>query len=460
VVLLLAAPAAARADVTDVPGAVDYDAPDPDRTVLNHARAIANFTFGNYAVFQINWLAGHEWGYVTRSSITQVLRSGWQFDYDPLEEDLLSHPLQGSLDFTAARAAGLSFWESVPYTALGSLEWDYLAERQVYYPGGWRSKPSTNDFVTTATAGILLGEVLYRLSSAILDDTTSGGGRLLRELGAAVVSPMRGLDRLYTGRAWRSGPPPERIHPLWLALDVGVDRLRADQSYDPTALVAVDVQYGDLLPAKARTTLDPFEQFEVYAALNVADSKLSGAQVYGQGLLYGWSLPVSRDEGPERDNDVFGFVQTFDYQGANIAQYGAMSVGFGNFVEWRYGEGRSLRLGADVDWMYLAGLVSPLANPDRGYDFSMGGAAGLSGRLRLGRAGELSLRSRNYLGAVIDGQAAEEVVGYGRLAYDIDVVPHVGVGAAPAVIYRASYGGRSQAVATSLETQLYLRIRN
>jgi hypothetical protein len=437
---------------------VDYDAPDPDRNALNYARAVANFTLSNYAVFQGSWLFGNAWSYVTRSSIEQTLGSDLQLDYDPLHTNLLFHPLQGSLDFVSARAAGLSFWESALFPALAALEWDYLAERQIYYPAGWRSKPSTNDFLTTATAGIILGEISYRLSSVLLDEASSGGERVLRELAAAIASPMRGINRLYTGEAWQSGPPPLRSHPVSVALDVGVDQLRTDKTYAPTGLIAGEISYGDLLPTNHDDTLDPFEFFELYGALNPGSSQLSGIQVYAQGLLYGSSTAPSPDEQPDRrDNDVFGFVQNFDYQGANLATYGDLSVGPANYAVWRFGARRKLRLGFDVDWTYLAATTSPFATGTN-YNFSTGGAAGIDGRLELGPCGTLSLRSRNYLTQVLDGKGGQEFVGYERLAYDVHVAWHLGLGLAPILAYRRSMFEGQSVAQTSLEAQAYLRV--
>src|SRR6185503_9067370 len=145
---------------------------------------------------------GTDWNPVTRGSIADISGSWFQFDYDPFFEDMFGHPLHGSIHFNAARAAGLSFWESSVFPVLGALSWELLGERQLDYPGGWRSKPSTNDFVMSATAGPILGETMHRLSSAVLDDHTVSGERVLRELMATLVDPMRGLNRLYTGQMW------------------------------------------------------------------------------------------------------------------------------------------------------------------------------------------------------------------------------------------------------------------
>jgi hypothetical protein len=440
---------------------LDYNAPDPNRDAFNYARGFANLLVADYVIYQIDWFRSQEWALVTRQSIATNVTSSFQFDYDALSEDLLGHPLHGSLYFNAGRAAGLSFWESALFPVIGSLSWEYAGERQVTFPGGWRSKPSTNDFVATATSGTLLGEALYRISTELLDDSTTGFERVVRELGASVVSPMRGFNRLYTGEMWRSGPPPERSHPLHVALDGGISRLAllgSPKTFKPGALLALELQYGDLLPSGNRSTLAPFEFFQGYVAFTELDDQISGSQAYGNALVYGWSGDMSAKGRPFRDNNVFGIVSNFDFQGADNSRFGAMSIGPGNYLVWRFGTRRQLRLGLDIDWTYLLGTDSPFAGPTTGHNFSMGPGIGVNGLAEVGQFGQLDLRSRYYLGAVIDGQGREEVVGYSRLAYAVEVLPHVGFGAASTLRNQRSSSGTRSAAETSLEGQLYLRL--
>lgn len=447
------------------PVRIDYDAPDPNRGVLNVARAIANVAIENYALFQFDWFRGVEWNTVTRDSIAQNVTSGFEFDYDPISEDLLGHPLHSVLHFTSARSAGLSFWESALFPAFGSLWWEAMGELQLTYPGGWRSKPSTNDFITSGTSGILLGEALHRLSSAVLDDSTHGLDRVGRELLATALNPMRGLNRLYTGEMWKTGAAPIRGHPVRFSIDLGVAQGRTWQyggvsTHDPTMLVATEIQYGDLLPTKKDgNTLGPLEFFDAYAAMGFFGDEV-GTQVYAHGLLYGWSADIARDTGKRRDNNVFGIFQSFDFQGAYPNRFGALSIGPADYVEWRFDRQRWLRLGMHVDWTYLAGVEGPFLQFGKDYKFVMGGALEENARLELGRAGRLALRSRHFVTTAIDGQGGDDFIWYGRASYDVDVVPGVGLGFAPTLIQRRSLLGDQSVVDRSLDAQLFLRIHN
>ncbi|MBU4308132.1 MAG: DUF3943 domain-containing protein, partial [Acidobacteria bacterium] len=47
---------------------------------------------------------------------------------------------------------------------MGSLLWEYFGET---------TRPAYNDIINTTFSGALFGEILYRLSSNILDDRTT-----------------------------------------------------------------------------------------------------------------------------------------------------------------------------------------------------------------------------------------------------------------------------------------------
>jgi hypothetical protein len=444
----------ARAQQADSPTLYDYDAPDPDRDGVNYARAAANVLWVDWAIWQVAWARHKDWAPVDRESLERNLHSGFEFDVDTLRTNFFGHPFHGNLQFNAARGAGLSFWESFAYNAAGSVAWEFFSERE---------KPSYNDLVATTLAGTMLGEITYRLSSAILNDTKSGGTRLWRELAASAVNPMRGFNRLYTGQAWYDGPPPLR-HPIRLEFDVGVDRVRAvheDEGFEatePAPLLAVDAVYGNLLPLRKRTTLGPFEFFDFYAALNLFNGEVSGEQVYSSGLLYGFSSDTSTDPGTLIDNNVFGFAMNYEYVGANFTTYSGVGIGPVDHLVVRLGGERGVRLSVGLDIVPILGASSPVITyEDRDYNFATGLAPWASLKLRMGRAGELGLRTRHYVTSVIDGAAGEEFVGSMRLWYEVDLFDKTGLGVAPTLIYRRGfYQEREDYKAQQLSTQFYL----
>ncbi len=62
---------------------------------------------------------------------------------------------------------------------------------------------SYNDMIATGIGGMAFGESMYRISSRILDNTATGSGRTWREIGAFLVDPFRGFNRIVSGRASR-----------------------------------------------------------------------------------------------------------------------------------------------------------------------------------------------------------------------------------------------------------------
>lgn len=425
---------------------------EPEADLLTHLRATANLGLSTWVIWQMNWLRGVDWVPITRDSLARNLRRGLTFDKDELQTNFFGHPYHGGLMFNSARAAGLGFWQSTPYTFGGSLFWELFAERE---------PPSANDLLVTTLAGILLGEMAHRLSSELLDPSQEGGERLLRELGATAVSPMLGVNRFYTGDAWADGPKPRR-HPLALALHAGMDRLRVQNgdtrsAYTPTLLLAADVRYGDLLPRSTDDTLAPLEFFELYAAVNLFSSELEGAQVLATGLLHGWSHDIAPDTAA--DNAVFGFAMTYEFLGSNLATYGAVGLGPASFVAFRGRRRPRLQLGAGLDVVPMLGVTpgEPL-DGERPYNFSSGLALWGSAAWDLRHAGLLRLRSRHYVTAVLDGATGFDYITTTRLSYEVDGFRGVGVGVAPMLTYRRRLGGVDDASTFQLQAQVYLRL--
>ena len=137
-----------------------------------------------------NYSEGHKVYSVTPSTAWRHLTKGpWGFDGDSFQVNQLQHPYQGAVYQGFARSAGLGFWPSAAYTFLGSFAWEVAGET---------TKPSINDQVASGIGGSLLGEPLFRLSSLILEDGKENP-EWWRELGAAIISPPTGFNRLAFG---------------------------------------------------------------------------------------------------------------------------------------------------------------------------------------------------------------------------------------------------------------------
>src|SRR3984957_17064680 len=115
----------------------------------------------------------------------------WVVDNDAFATNQFLHPYQGAFYQGLARSSGLDFWESSAYTFAGSLLWEMSGET---------TRPSINDQVASGIAGNFLGEPLFRMASLLLESGPDGEPGLLRRIGAAVISPSMGVNRLMYGK--------------------------------------------------------------------------------------------------------------------------------------------------------------------------------------------------------------------------------------------------------------------
>lgn len=432
---------------------IDYNLPDPDRGVGNHFRALGGVAFSNWINWQFAWMF-MDMAYVTSESVARNIRIGFIWDDNSLMTNFFRHPYQGTMYYHSARGAGLSLWEASLYTGFGSLQWEFMGETHPAAP---------NDFYTTTLGGVAMGEMLYRLSSEVLDDSSSGSERVLRELGGGLLAPMRLFQRLTTGDAWASGPPHKNPSPIELELDFGVDRVRSNDfgeldEFDPSFMVGLEVDYGDRLPKNDAGTFGPYEFFNANFSAALFNSELSGGRIFIEAVLRGWNSWLSEPDDPNPDNNILGFSQAFDYANSNLLELGGTGVGIANWANWRFGKDMGFRLNADVQWLVMSGATSPFTQvTGRTYNFGMGMSGALSARLRLGPYGELGVFGKQYVATVVDGEEGGELYGLIHGHYEVPVYKGLGLGFAPLWVYRyGAYKEVENVRSDSFETKAYV----
>jgi hypothetical protein len=241
------------------------------------------------------------------------LEAGFGFDSDPFATNFLAHPLHGSVYFNTARSLGMSFFESIPYTFGGSVLWEEFGET---------TRPSIDDLILTTTAGICIGESLFRLSSQILDDTASGKERFWRELAAAIVDPVRGLNRLFFGD-WKrvastNGQLREPIHGSVAVSEKLV--MGNSGASNPASSVGIefDAVYGQ--SSDKVVSRSPFDLIVLSAEVRYRDSK-----VYGFANAYAlWIGKQSFNK--EGQRHLLGLFQHYDYMKIELFHMGGTSL--------------------------------------------------------------------------------------------------------------------------------------
>ncbi|MCY7408905.1 MAG: DUF3943 domain-containing protein, partial [Chitinophagales bacterium] len=236
--------------------------------------------------------------------------NGWEWDTDDFLTNFSLHPYTGSLYFNAARSNGYSFTESTPFVLGGRLMWELFMEN---------SKPSYNDLINTTVSGIFLGEVLYRLSSSILDDRKTGGPRVLREVLATVVDPERGFNRLLQGKMKRVvNKEIYQKEPLSLSVAAGVNQPNGGAVHP---MLKLDLTYGNPLEVRFRK---PFDYFRLRTDLNIGSTSKVVNNVIGDGILFGKNI-----DSVHRMKVLIGGFQHYDYWNTDSFEIGTIGLGGG-----------------------------------------------------------------------------------------------------------------------------------
>ena len=225
------------------------------------------------------------WAKVSSESWWRNLSSGWEYDGDNFETNNFAHPYHGALFFSAGRTNGYDFWESTAWSLSGSAIWEYFGET---------FRPAFNDWIYTGVGGVNLGEITYRLSSMVTDNTASGSDRFWSEVFGTLINPVRGFNRAISGEMGQNFPNPEWSRPddFLITFDAGtrtVDK-NGDKQYrdkELEGLFALRLVYGN--PFKSKK---PFEYFGFNLA--VASGLPHFTQMNSTGFLFGYELKKNK----------------------------------------------------------------------------------------------------------------------------------------------------------------------
>lgn len=355
------------------------------------------------------YVGGAPWAKVTLDSVERNLRSGWVLDDDAFWVNQFGHPYQGTWSFAAARSAGLGFWGSAPFTFGASVLWELAGETK---------RPALNDQVTTVVGGVVLGEILHRLSGALLAE---GGG--WREGLAAALSPMGAINRGAFGHEGAVAAPPSRWQ---LSLGtVAVDGMGTGRgAWEPLGYTGFSFVYG--LPGSRGLELErPFDHFVLEAGYGAATDPV--ATLRARGLLTGRSFEDDTLRG------LYGLYLSFDFDTPPGHQISTSALGFGGSARGDLGGGLELEGDAILSGVLLGAGSRVDGGPgagDRDYRFGPGQQGYLGLRLVFGSRALAGVALRQYLllGAGQDAGSTELLVEASANALVRIAGPH-GVGA-------------------------------
>ncbi len=292
------------------------------------------------------------------------LKDGFAFDNDKFLMNFVGHPFHGSQYFNSARSLGMSYWASLPYAFAGSLMWEYFGET---------TQPSTDDLILTTGVGSYYGEVMFRMSSQILDDSATGGNRAVREVAAFLIDPIRGLNRVISGEAWRVESASHQfkesvvgsfaVGPAFFSLKPGLTGAKADLDLE------LEFVYGD--SDWRNPSPGPFN-------LIVFDGILRFGNNFNSRLMSYAPLVAKFKQNDRGQKFMYGLFQDVDYIKNETIELGGTSLMGGVIASWPIGKGFSFSTAAQAGAMVFGASNNPLVLiGQRNYNYGLGPAGKL-----------------------------------------------------------------------------------
>jgi hypothetical protein len=355
------------------------------------------------------------------------MRYGFEWDANRWITNQLGHPYQGSNYFTAGRANGLSFWEASAVTAFGSATWEFFGES---------NRASLNDLINTTLGGIALGEVMYRTAWLVRDPRKVDGRR---ELIAAAIDPVSGLERLISGEMKRVSERPASVIPESLGWEVDAGVLVQRQGSAQSATTArpfaqARMFYGDVRRGRSRT---PFEAFRLEIA---AGDSLAHARLHGR--LFG--RPFGEHDGYQFTlYQTYDFIRSVPYHFAGQGFEAEVSMARPLSGNWSAGlaasGGATVLAAADSVLQPVDGTPLPPRSEFRTYDYGPGARFGGEIEFRHSGVAVAAISYQAFHVNVVDGTRANHILQRAAIDVRVPVARELALGAAAEYFYRQAY---------------------
>jgi hypothetical protein len=303
----------------------------PDSAIVKKFNPPSQLTTPLFSAVGLNVLLGsfnYAWGSpfarISLRTIAGNFKTGWATDADAFLTNMFAHPFHGSIYYNLSRSSGFGFWHTLGISAFGSWQWEFFMENE---------PPAINDWIMTSYAGSMIGEMFYRYSNLILDESKSGTERVLREAAAGIFNPGRLFKRLITGRAFR-------INNLQLyekryftgELSLGANNVADGTTFkfgQRSLLMKLNTVYGKLFNL---SNIKPLDFIRFNLGLNLLlmkrNENFESQPVINQFRIFGiLSGNVSIFKNSSRF--LLGLFSHYDYLSNNVYQIGAASVGAG-----------------------------------------------------------------------------------------------------------------------------------
>ncbi len=306
--------------------------------------------------------------------------SAWDWDDNQFTTNQIDHPFHGQIYFNAFRSNGYNFYQSSLATLAGSYIWETAGETQ---------HPSINDLVNTSFGGVILGEMMHRVSRNILSRSKHGHNRIGNEIVATLVNPINGLNRFLDGKWGKKTDEYYQVDSsvISAAIDVGMRRFDAKENdflnegkNSFYARLRFNYSNGE------HNYKRPFDQFNVNLEMGNGDSSFINA-VNVHALLYGAKFFKSKK------GDHYGTLNAhYDFYNNDAFFYGAQSINYNWLSEFRYKKNNRLDISVGAGAVLLAAVPDPylLYGASRNYNYGSGLSYRFKGELSVLKAFKLS----------------------------------------------------------------------
>jgi hypothetical protein len=312
---------------------------------------------------------------------THLTDSKWVLDNDQFSVNQFLHPYGGTVYYGLARSAGLNFWESFLYAGAGSFLWEI---------GGEKTMPSINDQITTTFGGTFLGEPLFRMANLLLESDDEGKPGFWRELGAAVISPPTGFNRLIFGNRFDEVYPSHNPA-TFMRFQAGGTLTSSSHNVSTSvkeqgAVADVSLIYG--LPGKPGYTYTrPFDYFDFH--LSGGTAKIIET-LETRGLLIG-----TRYASGDSTRGIWGLYGSYDYIVPQVFRVSTTALSLGTTWQTWLSDEVALQ-GTALGGAGYGAAGSIQRTGERDYHYGAAPQGLLSLRLILGNRAMLDFTGREY----------------------------------------------------------------
>lgn len=367
------------------------------------------------------WVLREDFAKISIHSVKNNFKHAFVWDNDNFNTNLFAHPYHGNLYFNSARANGLSYYEAFPCAVAGSLMWEFFGEI---------TPPAINDLIATSVGGTCIGEITFRISDLFYDDREMGFSRFLRELGGAIVSPMKGFKRVLTGEAWKVKSRNYLYHdynkiPISYSISVGNRYLADDNAFfrgEHNPYLELGMEYGNAYNTDINK---PFSYFTSNVTFGFSKNQPLVNRLNLMGRI--WGTPISDTD---KFESVFGIFQHFNFYNSEAVKDGtdlipyriseAASVGPGIIYRFPQLENRmNLEQRVFLSGILLGGSLSDyLRIQDRDYNMGSGFSAKVQTRMDIKKLGYMNIEANYFHIFTWKGYDRREWIG--KKGFDLD----------------------------------------